>query len=58
MLGCPGNLLRCDAPQDLYARTQHTEGVKKAKLCMHTGTFVYHFKGKHSFVSGVALKQF
>lgn len=32
-------------PQDLYKRTQETEGVKKAKLCMHTGTFVFHFKG-------------
>jgi hypothetical protein len=32
-------------PQDLYKRTQETEGVQKAKLCMHTGTFVFHFKG-------------
>jgi hypothetical protein len=31
--------------QDLYKRTQETEGVKKAKICMHTGTFVFHFKG-------------
>lgn len=32
------------AAQDLYSRTQEQEGVKKAKLCMHTGTFVFHFK--------------
>jgi hypothetical protein len=32
------------ACQDLYGRSQKAE--KKAKICMHTGTFVYHFKGQ------------
>lgn len=32
--------------QDLFGRSQKAE--KKAKICMHTGTFVYHFKGQSS----------
>ena len=34
------------ALQDLFGRSQKAE--KKAKICMHTGTFVYHFKGQSS----------
>ena len=31
---------------DLYKRA--TTGDEKARICMHTGTFVYHFKVRHA----------
>ena len=37
--------------QDLFGRSQKAE--KKAKICMHTGTFVYHFKGRSSWTNSV-----
>lgn len=30
--------------QDLYARSQDRNRDRQAKICMHMGTFVFHFK--------------
>ena len=35
----------CSAMQDLYTRTQDPSRDRQAKLCMHMGTFVWHWKG-------------
>lgn len=31
--------------QDLYTRLQQKRGGAKGKICMHTGAFVFHYKG-------------
>lgn len=31
--------------KDLYGRSQRGPKSRRARLCLHTGTFVFHFKG-------------
>ncbi len=42
---------------DLYGRSQRGPETRRARVCLHTGTFVFHFKGSTIPYRGVDREQ-